>query len=237
MNARAWVKKATLLKGNKSKQRARSLEKKGLLDVYQGDGILVGSDNHRAHIWFDSEIEAGDPGEISYPLAKVLNFNKKGRKGVELCEFSTYSLKKACTVALSLFKKRYKGDYIPQDSQFIYVHIDYYRIEIASGREEVGSMLFTLKDGDIWKLQTSTHDLFYKFRADDPDHFYINPKYLKQALEGMGKSAVLRKNEGLLHFTGENGAEALVMTLRFDDFVKLHTPRVLVPIGDPSDDR
>ena len=236
MNARAWVKKAILLKGNKSKQRARSLEKKGLLDVHQGDGILAGSDNHRAHIWFDDEIEA-EHSEIEYPINKVLDLNERGRKGIELCEFSTYSLKKACIVALSLFKKRHKGDYILKGSQFIYVHIDHDRIEFASGREEVGSMLFTLEDGDTWKLQTSTHDLFYNFKADRPDHFYIDPKYLKQALEGMGKSAVLRKNENLLHFTGENGAEALVMALRFDDFVGLHTPHDLVPIGDPNDDR
>jgi len=226
MNARAWVNKAILLKGNKLEQRARTLEKKGLLDVYQGDGILAGSDNHRAHIWFDDEIEA-EHSEIEYPIDKVLALNEKGRKGIELCEFSTYSLKKACTVALSLFKKRYKEDYIPKNSQFIYAHIDCDRIELASGREEVGSMLFTLEDGDIWKLQASTHALFYKFRADKPDHFYINPKYLKQALEGMGKSAMLRKNKNLLHLTGENGAEALVMALRFDDFVGIHTPHAL----------
>ena len=224
MNARAWVKKATLLKGNKSKQRAISLEKKGLLDVYQGDGILVGSDNHRAHIWFESEIEADAPGESTYPLEKVLALNEKGRKGIELCEFSTYSLKKACTMALSFFKKSVNYSLL---TAFVYVCAQEEQFEMATSAEEIGSMNYVLKTGDIWKLMKSCHDLFYAFKADKPDHFYINPKYLKQALEGMGKSAVLRKNKNLLHLTGENGAEALVMALRFDDFVGLHAPIVI----------
>ncbi len=222
MNARHWVEKAVLSKGNKHANRAAAMKNKGLLDVFQGDGILAGSDNHRIHFWTDVSIEAEPEGEIKYPLKRLTDYLEKGRVGIELCELSTYSLKKACSVALAFFKKQYSGDYVPE--KFIYVHIDEERIEIGSDREEVGSMRFTLVDGDTFPLRTKTHDLSYEFKAEHPDHFFINPKYFKQALEGMGKIATLRRNGHVLYMKGDSGAEAVVMPLDFDSFAKLYAP-------------
>ena len=224
MNAKHWVGKAVLLKGNKAAQRRRALENKGLVNVFQGDGVLLGTDNHRAHYWFDDAIKAEPAAEIAYPVERVMKKIETGRVGIELCEFSTYALKKACTVALSLFKKQNSSDFIGEGMRFIYVHIDSKRIKFCSSREEVGSMEFTLKDGDTFPLKTKTHDLFYKFKAEHPDHFYVNPKYFKDALDGMGKSATLRKDGDLLYLKGETGAEAVVMPLSFPSFVKYHAP-------------
>ena len=232
MNAKNWVGKAVLPKGSKFKQRLRVLENKGLVTVFQGDGVLIGSDNHRIHFWHDDEIKAEPIAEIAYPVERVMKKIETGRKGIELCEFSTYALRKACTVALSLFKKQHANDYIDEGMRFIYVHIDEKRIKFCSNREEVGSMEFTLKDGDTFPLKTKTHDLFYSFRAEHPDHFYINPKYFKDALDGMGKSATLRKNGDLLYLKGESGAEAAVMPLAFESFIKYHEPYVILPVTD-----
>ena len=231
MDAKHWVEKAVLNKGNKSAQRRRALENKGLVNVFQGDGVLAGSDNHRVHIWHDDEIKAEPAAEIAYPVERILEKIKEGRKGIELCEFSTYALKKACTVALSLFKKQHANDYIGEGMRFIYVHIDSKRIKFCSNREEVGSMEFTLEDGDTFPLKTKTHDLFYSFEAEHPDHFYINPKYFKDALDGMGKSATLRKNGDILYLKGESGAEAVIMPLAFTSFVKYHTPDDILEAG------
>ena len=223
MNARAWVKKAVLNKGKKKKNttRAARLENKGILSVYVGDGIMVGTDNHRIHFWADESIQAEPIGEIEYPLKRIMDYLEKGRAGIELCEFSTYALRKACTVALAFFKKQNSSDYILDGSKFIYVDVDEHRIRMRTKREEVGSMEFTLENGDTFPLKTKTHDLFYEFKADTPDDFYVNPTYFKQALDGMGKSATLRKAGDLLHLTGESGAEAIIMPLQSASFEKI----------------
>jgi hypothetical protein len=221
MNANAWVKKAIV---SKKKGRGRtSLQKKGLDAVYHGNGMIVGTDNCRAHLWFDKEIT--DAGDGDYPLEKVLSLNSKARGGIEVCEFSTYSLKKACTAALAYFKKNNKYEYIPNSYPFIYVYANKDQFEIAMTRAEVGSMHFALQNGDTWKLKKTSHDLFYNYRLKSPTHFYVNPVFFRQALEGMEKSATLRiTNNNMLHMTGENGAEALVMCLNFEDFEKYHLP-------------
>jgi len=219
MNADAWVKKAI-----KPKSHGRMVKEQPYEILFRGDGKMIATDNHRAHLWFDSNIT--DVGNAEFPLSKVLELNERGRKATEVCEFSTYSVKKACTMALSFFKKN-NGHVLPHETPYVYAHIYPEKFELATTVAEVGGMHFALQNGDKWNLKKSSHDLFYKFKQDSPIHFYVDPKYLKQALEGMGESATLRKDGGLLHFLGETGAEAVVMCLNFKSFEKFHTPYIL----------
>lgn len=224
MNTDVWLRKAALPKKKTNKNYPRKL---ALESIFDGDGAQIAADGHRIHYWFDEGVSQDAEQDSLFPFSSSMAHNETGREGKELCEFSTYSLKKACTVALSFTKKQYAGDYVPEGSEYLYVHINSERMELVAGRKEVGSMTYTLSNGDTWKLKKSKHNLFYNFKADAPDHFYVNPKYLKQALEGMGKSAVLRRSGDMLHLTGESGAEAVIMLLRFDSYIKEHAPRVL----------
>jgi len=224
---RNWVKKAV---AKKPKYHGRlALKKKPLINVSEGDGVLIATDGVRAHYHFDDAycVQAIDTDDDCkpFPHEGLLTELETARSGDVIAAFSPYAVRKACTAALTFFKKKDRNDFITPP--FIYVFFGKTRMSIGTARDAVGSMRFTLIDGSKWKLAKSARVQHYELLVDDQHQVYFNPILLEQALAGMGDSVTMRfnSNNASHHFKSDDGmAEAVVMPLNPTPLTSMYKP-------------
>ena len=221
---RNWVKKAV---AKKPKYTRLSVKNQPLVNVFEGEGVLIATDGVRAHYHFDDDykVQAVDTDDDikPFPYERLLDEIETARSGDVIATFSPYSVRKACTSALTFFKN--KSYTIPP---FVYCFFGKTLLKLGTARDEIGSMEFRLKDGDTWKLAVSTRDQHYELLADNPHQVYFNPKLLEQALAGMGDSVTMSFNKKNFshHFKSEDGtAEAIVMPLNPTPLTSMYKPQ------------
>lgn len=224
---RNWVKKAV---AKQPKGLRLPVKKQPLINVFEGDGVLIATDGVRAHYYFDDDYKLRDipvdDDSKPFPHERLLDEIETARSGDVIATFSPYSVRKACTAAITFFKKHSDHDYATPP--FVYIFFGKTLMKLGTAREEIGSMEFRLKDGDTWKLAKSTRDQHYELLADDHHQVYFNPRLLRDALDGMGDSVTMLFNSNNFshHFKSEDGkAEAIVMPLNPTPLTSMYKPQ------------
>lgn len=222
---RNWVKKAV---AKKPKYLGRlALKKQPLINVFEGEGVLIATDGVRAHYHFDDDYHVQvidtDDKIKPFPYERLLDELETARAGKPVATFTPYSVRKACTAALTFFKN--KSYTIPP---YVYCFFGKTLLKLGTARDEIGSMEFRLKDGDTWKLAVSTRDQRYELVSPYHHQVYFNPRLLREALDGMGDSVTMSFNKKNFnhHFKSEDGtAEAIVMPLNPTPLVSMYKPQ------------
>lgn len=208
-----------------SKKKRTVKSRKALQSILRAGDKLLGSDGYRIHLVHgDFDFENEEEVDLHWPLDACMEFVENGRKAPTICEFTPYAVAKASQIAMALNQANHKDDQIWIEREYpLRIRADKDGLHLAAVQPKVGSMQFTLSDGLIWKLKSSTRDHRYQFMAEEPVEVYVQAQFLYDATQSMDEMSLrMESNRKGIYLTNEfSEYEAYIMPMDPEQCAKM----------------